>query len=97
MQWIMVATPPFGSIDQVDEVLGHLAANPVGLQARYVGTADDGKLRVVTLWDSKADADRFRTEDLGPALSKVLGPEPAGTPEIVGIGIARSYVRQPVG
>ena len=33
--WINVATPPFTSIEQ--------------MEARYVGTADDGTLRVISL------------------------------------------------
>ena len=95
MKWITVATPPFGSIDQLDTVMAQLG-EPDGLEARYVGTAD-GALRVVALWESKAHADRFLTEDLGPALARTLGPEPVGAPEFVGIDVARSYVRQPVG
>ncbi|MGH3996042.1 MAG: hypothetical protein ACRDTJ_01090 [Pseudonocardiaceae bacterium] len=95
MQWITVATPPFGSIEQFDAVLAHLGGEPDGLEARYVGTAG-GTLRVVTLWKSKAHADRFFAEKLGPALAKVLGPEPAGAPEVVGIDVVRSYVREPV-
>ena len=69
---------------------------PDGLEARYVGTADDGTLRIVTLWESKAHAERFFTETLGPVLAKALGPEPVGAPEAVGIDVARSYVREPV-
>src|SRR5918998_4582769 len=95
MQWIAVATPPFGSIEQFDAVLAQLGEEPDGLEARYVGTAN-GTLRVVTLWESKAHANRFFAEKLGPALAKVLGPEPAGAPEVVGIDVVRSYVRQPV-
>ena len=68
---------------------------PDGLEARYVGTAS-GTLRVVTSWESKAHADRFFAEKLGPALAKVLGPEPAGAPEVIGIDVVRSYVREPV-
>jgi len=96
MQWIAVATPPFGSIEQVDAVLAQLGGPPEGLEARYVGTAD-GTPRIVTLWESKGHADRFFSETLGPVLAKVLGPEPVGAPEVVGIDVARSYVRQPVG
>lgn len=96
MQWIMVATPPFGSIEQVEEVLRHLPGTPSGLEARYIGTADDGKPRVVTLWESKAHAERFFAEDLGPALAKVLGPEPVGKPQTLEIAVERSYVREPV-
>ena len=96
MQWITVATPPFGSLEQFDKVREVTGAEPDGLTARYVGTAEDGKLRVVTLWESKAHADRFFTETLGPALAKALGPEPIGTPEAYGIDVARTYVREPV-
>lgn len=48
MQWIAVATPPFGSIEQFDAVLAQLGGEPDGLEARYAGTAN-GTLRVVTL------------------------------------------------
>jgi hypothetical protein len=96
MQWIGVATPPFGSIEQFDAVMAQVGGEPEGLHARYVGTTGS-HLRVVTVWESKAHADRFFAERLGPALAKVLGPEPVGTPEIVGIDVVRSYVREPVG
>lgn len=95
MQWIAVATPPFGSIEQFDKVMAQVGGEPDGLEARYVGTVGDG-LRVVTLWESKAHADRFFAERLGPALARTLGPEPVGSPEVIGIDVARSYVRQPV-
>ena len=79
MQWITVATPPFESIDKFDEVLAKAGGNPDGLEARYGGTAG-GKLRVVSLWESKAHADRFFTETLPPLLTEVLGPEPSAQP-----------------
>jgi hypothetical protein len=97
MQWITVATPPLGSIEQFDKVRAHLGEEPAGLHASYVGTADDGKLRIVALWESKEHADRFITETLGPILAMALGPEPVGRPEVIGIDVARSYVREPVG
>jgi hypothetical protein len=97
MQWIAVATPPFTSIEQFDKVLAELGEDPVeGMEARYVGTTADG-LRVVTLWETKEHADRFFADRLGPALAKVLAPEPAGRPEILGIDVARVYTRHPVG
>jgi hypothetical protein len=95
MQWITIGTPPFRSIEQLDSIFAQLDSVP-GLEARYAGAAQDGTLRVVVLWESKAHADRFFTETLGPALAKALGPEPVGTPEVVGIDVARSYVRQPI-
>jgi hypothetical protein len=53
-------------------------------------------LRVVSPWESKAHADRFFTGTLPPVLAKVLGPEPVGAPETIGIDVARSYTREPV-
>jgi hypothetical protein len=96
MQWITVATPPFGSIEQFDKVRAHTGEEPDGLEARYVGTADDGTLRIITLWESQAHADRFFAETLGPALANALGPEPTGTPQVVCINVARSYTRESV-
>jgi hypothetical protein len=96
MQWIAVATPPFSSVEQFDQLMAQFPGEPEGLEARYVGTTDDG-LRVVSLWESEEHADRFFTERLGPALAKFLGPDPAGTPEVLGIDVARTYTRQPIG
>ena len=93
MQWITVGTPSY-SIEQVDTVLAEVG-KPEGLEARYVGTTG-GQVRIVSLWESKVHADRFFAETLPPALAKALGPEPTGVPEIVGIDVARSYVREPV-
>jgi hypothetical protein len=93
MQWITFGTPSF-SIEQVDTVLAQVG-EPEGLEARYVGTAG-GQVRIVSLWESKAHADRFFAETLPPALATALGPEPTGAPEVLGIDVARSYVREPV-
>jgi len=97
MTWITVATPPFGSIDKFDQVVAHVTQQPDGLEARYAGTIGDGTLRVVTLWESRAHADRFFAETLGPVLAKALGPEPSGPADVVGIDIARTFVREPAG
>jgi hypothetical protein len=101
MQWITIGTPSF-SIEQVDAVLAQVG-RPDGLEARYVGTTD-GQVRIVSLGDSKAHADRYFAETLAPVLARMLapvlarmlGPEPAGVPEVVGIDVARSYVREAV-
>ena len=95
--WITVATPPFRSIEQFDEVVAQFDDRPEGMQARYAGTTEDGSLRVVSLWESKDHADRFMTERLGPALATVLGPEPAGAPQALGIDVSRAYTREAVG
>jgi len=47
----------------------------------------------LAVWESKAHADRFFAETLGPALAKALGPEPIGKPEVLGLEVAHQYVR----
>jgi hypothetical protein len=93
---ITIATPPFTDIETFDRLMEQFDELPAGLQARYVGNADDGKLRVVSVWESKEHAARFFAEILGPALARVLGPEPVGVPAATGIDVARSYSREPV-
>jgi hypothetical protein len=95
MQWITIATPAFDSIEQFDKVNAQFDKEHDGLVARYVGIATDGKPRVIALWESKAHADRFLTERLGPARVEALGSH-VGAPEVVGIDVARRYVREPV-
>ena len=94
--WITVATPSFTSLEEVDAVLAGLDGPPEGMEARYIGTTPNGELRVVGVWESKAHAERFFAEKLGPTIAKVLGPEPNGASELVGIDVARRYVREPV-
>ncbi len=94
MQWITVATSRFDSIEQFDAMLQRVG-EPDGLEARYVGTTD-GQLRIVGLWESKAQADRFFAETIPSILAETLGPEAASVTDVVGIDVVRSYVRQPV-
>jgi hypothetical protein len=89
MQWITVATPPFGWIEQFDRVRAQLGERPAGLQARYVGSGD-GKLRLVPLWESKEHARPVLRREAGPTLAKALGPE------FIEIDVARSCVWEPV-
>ncbi len=93
MQWITVGTPPF-NIEQYEKVLAQLGEEPAGLQARYVGTDDNGKLRIVGLWASKGHADRFFADSLDPVLARALGSEPVTRPDPIGIDVAHSYVRE---
>ena len=97
MQWMTIATSPLESVEQFDGLLAGQTAEPDGLEARYVGTTENGQLRIVAVWESKAHADHFFAQTLGPALAKFLGPEPAGKPDVVGVAVARAYTAQPVG
>jgi len=95
MQWMMIATPPVETVEQFDAVTAR-AGDGEGMEGRWCGRTATGALRVVTLWASKEHADRFLAERLGPALAQVLGPEPAGRPEIVGLEVLRSWTPAPV-
>lgn len=94
--WIAVATPPFSSLDQIDAVLSELEPPPDGLEARYVGTTPDGEFRIVSLWESQGHAEQFFTNRIGPTIAKVHGPGSIPASLLVGIDVARSYVRQAV-
>jgi hypothetical protein len=94
--WITVATPPFTDITLFDTIAE--AVGPVdGMLTRHAGTAEDGRLRVVVLWESREHAERFLVDQLGPTLARVLGPEPAGQPTALGINVERVFTTQPVG
>ena len=95
--WISVGTPPVSSLEEIEAVLSELDGPPDGLEARYVGTTPDGGFRIVSLWESQAHADRFFAERLGPIIARVRGPESVGAGQVLGIDVARSYVRQVVG
>ena len=96
MSWMLIATPPLRTVEQFDAVTAD-AGTPEGLEGRWCGRTENGDLRVVTLWTSREDAERFLSERLGPAFARVLGPEPAGRPEILGLEVLRSWVPTPVG
>ncbi|MFI6094477.1 hypothetical protein ACIA8G_02925 [Lentzea sp. NPDC051213] len=87
--WLTIATPPTRSLEKLDELTGSLT--PEGLRARYVCQAD-GEFRIIAVWESKDHADRFFREVLGPILARVLGPEPSGAPETVGMEVLREFV-----
>jgi hypothetical protein len=57
----------------------------------------NGQLKVIGVWESKADADRFFAETLGPTLARELGPRAmtfrAQPPPVVGIEVGHSYQR----
>jgi hypothetical protein len=93
--WMLVATPPFTDVERFDAVTA-LAGEGEGMRARYCGVAD-GVLRVITVCESREHAERFLAERLGPAFARVLGPEPGGRPEVLGLEVARSWVAEPVG
>lgn len=65
-----VPNVPYTAYEKVGPHLGD--GPPEGLIARYAGETENG-FAVVAVWDTKAQADRFATERLEPALHQVHG------------------------
>lgn len=96
MSVITIAKPPFGNLDTFRQVMAAQGeGEPDGLISRWVGTGDDGALRIVAHWESKELALQFFATRLGPALAKALGPEPAGLPETTWVEVQDVYERTP--
>jgi hypothetical protein len=75
MSYAMVSQTPGVSIDWHYAVERELGDEPIdGLIASYAGTSLDG-LCVISVWESKAHADRFAVEQLVPTLRR-LGVTP---------------------
>jgi hypothetical protein len=47
---------------------------PIGLIAHVAGPTDDG-VRIIEIWDTREDFERFRSERLAPAITALGGPE----------------------
>ena len=50
-------------------------SNPPAGQIVHTAAIVDGNLKIVDVWESEADYDRFREERLLPAIEQVAGPE----------------------
>ena len=75
MSYAMVSQSHGVGIEWHHAVQRELGSEPVeGLLASYAGTGKDG-LCVISVWESKAHADRFTVEQLVPALQR-LGVTP---------------------
>ena len=52
---------------------------PTGLVAHVAGPYPGG-MRIIDVWETEADAQRFQTELLGPALNRVVGSDRGNVP-----------------
>jgi hypothetical protein len=69
-------------VDAVDKEADAKTNPPVGLIV-HVAYVDDGRVRMVDVWESKDALDRFGQDRMGPAVAKVAaqqGIDP-GSPE----------------
>jgi hypothetical protein len=80
MTYLTNSLIPDGTLDGYHAINAALADDqPAGMVARYVGMSEAG-LAITVVWASKADADRFETEQLLPVIRRVMGPpSPDGT------------------
>jgi hypothetical protein len=68
--------------DAVNEKLSAQGDPPPGLQFHAAGAADDGRFRIIEVWDSRDSYEAFRQDRLGPAIAEVTGAGPDGpTPD----------------
>ena len=65
--------------DQVNAAMGAVDDPPAGL-ILHAASEREGGMRVVDVWESQEDFDRFREERLNPAVSEVMGPQAAEAP-----------------
>ena len=91
MTWIAIGTPPFTDIATFDEVCATFGGEPDGLEARWVGRVGD-ELRVIMVWTSREQAERFFADVLRPAVAAKVGPD--RKPELLGFAAERDYRRQ---
>ncbi len=68
--WAFVSDVPFSreQYDRLDEELG--SEKPEGLIVHAAGESDSG-VRIIDVWESKQQFERFQSERLGPAMRKV--------------------------
>jgi hypothetical protein len=79
---------------QVEDKLDVENNPPQGLIV-HTASVVDGKLKIVDIWESEEDAQRFGQERLGPAIESVAGPDMGGPPrpDQVAIYEIKSMVR----
>jgi hypothetical protein len=72
-------------------LVARLGDDHPGAIARFVGETAGG-LRVISVWESKADSDRFFAERLGPVVAQMLGPDRAHRPQVSELDVQEWWV-----
>src|SRR3954470_3786579 len=88
MAFVLVQEQPdMFTVEQYDAVTARMNVHgdpPKGLIAHTAGQSDDGKWRIVDVWESEQAYERFRDERLRPAIRAVMeenGFDPDSIPE----------------
>jgi len=66
-----------GTLEQYDLVNEKIAAGPPadGLVFHMAAVKEDGGFRIVEVWESEEQHQRFEQQSVGPAVSEVVGPD----------------------
>jgi hypothetical protein len=67
--------------DATNEKLNAQGDPPQGLRFHAAGQGEDGRWRIIEVWDSRSDFDRFNEERLTPAISETSGMPVGQIPE----------------
>jgi hypothetical protein len=86
---IIVDSP--ATLEQHRALITRLGDDPSGAIARFAGEIEGG-LRVISVWESKADSDRFFAERLGPMLAQMLGPARVQHPQVSELDVQEWWV-----
>jgi hypothetical protein len=78
----MLVDNPNGSQEIYDKVRAHIGLDaPAGGIFHVAGPSPNGGWRVIEVWESEEDAQRFLNERLMPALEAVGAPPPPSPPQ----------------
>ena len=77
--------------DATNEKLNAQGDPPQGLRFHAAGLGEDGRWRIVEVWDSRADFDRFNEERLTPAISNKSSQLYMATIAVGADGSVRTY------
>lgn len=91
MSYAMVSQSPGVGVEWHHALQRELGDEPVdGHIATYAGTGPDG-MCVISVWESKAHADRFAAEQLFPTLRRLgVGPDQLASRSVLEIDIEDS-------
>jgi hypothetical protein len=67
--------------DGVNQKLDAQGSPPAGLKIHAAGQGEDGRWRIIEVWESRAQWDEFNKQRLTPAIAEVAGMEADQMPE----------------
>jgi hypothetical protein len=78
MAWGFISELPV-SLDDYDRLNAEIGADPKGL-ILHTASEHNGKARIIDVWESKEDYERFENDTLMPALGRIGMAAPTDAP-----------------